>query len=56
MVGCPHLLKPSITFVILIEYKKFLMKDLCVIFYGLILMIVAVGVSPLEVLDIPLAR
>ena len=56
MVGCRHLLKPWITYVILIAYKKFLMRDPCVIFYGLIQMIVVVGASLLEVLDIPLAR
>jgi hypothetical protein len=36
----------------LIESKKYLMKDLCVIYYGLIPMIDAVGEFPLEVPDI----
>jgi hypothetical protein len=55
-VGYPRLLKPLTTFVILIVCKKFLMRDPCVIFYGLIRMIAVVGVSLLEVLDTLLAR
>nr|GMD23128.1 serine/threonine-protein phosphatase PP2A catalytic subunit isoform X3 [Ipomoea batatas]GME01091.1 serine/threonine-protein phosphatase PP2A catalytic subunit isoform X3 [Ipomoea batatas]GME04375.1 serine/threonine-protein phosphatase PP2A catalytic subunit isoform X3 [Ipomoea batatas] len=56
MVVCHHLLKHLIIFVVLIVYKKFHMKGQCVIFYGLILMIVVVGVYHLGVLDIPLAK
>nr|XP_018629412.1 serine/threonine-protein phosphatase PP2A catalytic subunit isoform X3 [Nicotiana tomentosiformis] len=55
-VVCLHLLKLLIIFAILTVYKKFHMRVLCVIFYGLILMIVVVGVSHLGVLDIHLAK
>lgn len=56
MVDCRHPLKLLIISVISIVFKKFLMKDLCVTFYGLILMIDVVGVSLLGVLDIRLAK
>lgn len=56
MVGCPHLLRPLIIFAILTAFKKFLMRGPCVIFYGRTQMIAVVGVSPLGVLDILLAR
>lgn len=56
MVDCRHPLKLLIIFVILIVFKKFLMKDPCVIFYGLTLMIDVVGVSLPGVLDIHLAK
>nr|GMD64682.1 serine/threonine-protein phosphatase PP2A catalytic subunit-like [Ipomoea batatas] len=49
---CLHLLKPLIISVILIVYKKFHMKGQCVIFYGLILTIVVVGVYHPGVQDI----
>jgi hypothetical protein len=39
-----------------IEFRKFLMKVLCVICYGQTLMIDAVGASHLEVLDTPLDK
>ena len=48
------LVHQSITWIILdnlIDFKKFHMKDLCVIFYGVILMIDLVGVYHQEVLD-----
>lgn len=56
MVGCPHPLRPLIIYAILTVFKKFLMRGPCVIFYGRTQMIAAVGVSPLGVLDILLAR
>lgn len=56
MVDCRHPLKLLIISVISIVFKKCLMKDLCVTFYGLILMIDVVGVSLLGVLDIRLAK
>lgn len=56
MVDCRHPLKLLIISVISIVFKKFLMKDLCVTFYGLILMIDVVGVSLLGVLGIRLAK
>lgn len=56
MVDCPHPLKHLITFGILTVSKKCPMKGPCVISYGLIQMIGVVGVSPLVVLDILLAR
>jgi predicted membrane-bound dolichyl-phosphate-mannose-protein mannosyltransferase len=49
-------LKPLITFVILIVFKKFPMRVPCVIFCGLTLMIAVVGASHLGVLDIPLVK
>ncbi|MCD9560970.1 serine threonine-protein phosphatase [Datura stramonium] len=56
MVVCRRLLKPLIMYVVLIVYKKFHTRGPCVIFYGLILMIVAVGASHPGVLDIPSAK
>lgn len=56
MVGCHLLLKPLIIYGISIVFKKFLMKDLCVIFYGLTLMIAVDGVFHPGVLDILLAK
>ncbi|KAH9789221.1 serine/threonine-protein phosphatase PP2A-3 catalytic subunit [Citrus sinensis] len=56
MVDCLRPLRLSITFVILTVFKKFPMRVPCVIFYGLIQMIVVVGVYRQGVLDIPLAK
>uniref|UniRef100_A0A2P2MMI4 Serine/threonine-protein phosphatase n=1 Tax=Rhizophora mucronata TaxID=61149 RepID=A0A2P2MMI4_RHIMU len=56
MVDCLPPLKPLITFEILIVFKKFPMRVLCVIFCGLTPTIVVVGESHQEVLDIPLAK
>ena len=56
MVVYLHLLRPLITFGILIVFKKFLMKVQCVISYGLIQMIAVVGEFLLVELDIPLAK
>ena len=55
-VDFPPPLKPLITYATLTVFKKFLMRGLCVIFYGPTLMIVAVGVSHPGVLDILLAK
>ena len=51
-----HPLRHLITYVTLTASKKFLMKDPCAIFCGLIQMIDVVGVFLLEVLDIPSDR
>ena len=56
MVDYLHLLKPLITSVTLIVFKRFHMRGLCVTFYGLILMTDVVGVFLLGVQDIPLAK
>lgn len=56
MVDCHLQLRPLIIFEILIVFKKFLTRDPCVIFCGRILMIVVVGASLLEALDIHLAK
>ncbi|RWW06265.1 hypothetical protein GW17_00030415, partial [Ensete ventricosum] len=56
MVDYPHLLRPLIAYVTLIVFKRFHMRVPCVIFCGLTLMTDVVGVFPLVVLDILLAK
>ena len=56
MVDCPRPLTPLIISEILIVFKKFHMKVLCVICYGPTLMTVVVGESLHVVLDTLLAR
>ncbi|WOL04218.1 serine/threonine-protein phosphatase PP2A catalytic subunit isoform X3 [Canna indica] len=54
--GCLRQLKPLIAYGTLIVFKRFHMRDLCVISCGLTLMTDVVGVYLLVVLDTPLAK